>query len=183
MKRSLSGLLALAFAGALVTGCDGGSPTSPRSAAAPRFLCHGANDSTECGPNVGGGGGDPGGSTPPAAGFDYASDIVTTTAGTSLNPQKAVYPRSQSRSFSNVASSSVDAHFYISQACSPNGFAEFDHRSASGTGSPLTLLVGSSASYPTNQVWGFRVAATHTFTAAAGATGGGTFSSSWAVCY
>jgi hypothetical protein len=181
MKALSTALATLALACGALAGCDGGGPTAPAGPKAPHNVCEVNRIRTTCGPvpHVPGDTVTPP-TTPPAASFKYYQIHAFYYNGSGI---KTAEVGAESDSYANVAYTLADA--YITGAnCATNVDIQTWHRIASGYGSPYYAAAGFQFVYPGNSTYiKWKINSTHTFSPVAGATGGGTFTLSWAGCF
>jgi hypothetical protein len=180
MKALSTGLATLALACAALAGCDGGSPTSPSTPRAPRSICQIDRIRADCGPVPR----DPGDTTttsgPPAASYKYYTIAAFYYNGSGI---KTAEVGAESDSYAYVSYTLADAYITLAN-CSTNVNVQTVHKVASGNGSPFYAAAGFQQVYPNNSTFiKWKINSTHTFTPATGATGGGTFTLSWAGCF
>jgi hypothetical protein len=180
MRSIAQGMAALALACTALAACDGRNPADP-SAATPHSFCQVNRAHADCnGPPPR----DPPPDTttppPPAASYQYYLIHLFYRNGSNL---KTAEVGAESDSYANVSYTLAQATIKASSCFGTTVFSTVT-KTKSGYGSPYYAAAGYQQIYPDNNTYIYwTINGVHTFTAVAGATGGGTYNTTWQGCY
>lgn len=174
MQRARTNLFALLCAALFASACDGSNPieSTGLTAQLAEDQCTSTDTCNEPTP------------APPPPYTGPSTPVATYAYGSTgqssyLYPYKYIDTWSTSEAKTNVASASVTATYTGWGNCQDAYRVELGSKSTTSYGSPSTARVHYFVNYVPQNYYRLRAVATHKFVPSTGATGGGTFSSSW----